>query len=389
MATLFRNSNSPIWRARYFDANGNRVSKTTGTTQKREAKRIAESYEADERIAQKKASQLPKSFAVLLETVAREAAAGSLNLAKSEDFVHRLHKLANPDFAEVSLKSFWGDWITEQKRHVGESTATGYKQDLDLFSGVLGTRIMNASVKSLTTEQINAGIDKAKKNGGRRASTINKALASLRRVMEAAVVKELATHNPAKQCRSLSQEDSIQRAPFTVKEIRAMLDHPQTSDEWRGAITLAAHTGLRLSDVLSLNRKHVEGSRLVIMPAKTSKSRKVITVPLTPPCVAWIGLRKGDFFPTLKKQDTPTTSMQFSAIMAKASVPKETEQPGGLKASRSFHSLRHTFASWLAEADVHSDVRQKLTGHSSSKIHQRYTHHDEALDRAVGTLPNF
>jgi hypothetical protein len=36
---------------------------------------------------------------------------------------------------------------------------------------------------------------------------------------------------------------------------------------------------------------------------------------------------------------------------------------------------------------VHADIRQKLTGHSSSKIHQLYTHHDEALDRAVGTLP--
>jgi len=55
---------------------------------------------------------------------------------------------------------------------------------------------------------------------------------------------------------------------------------------------------------------------------------------------------------------------------------------------RSFHSLRHSFASWLAEADVHADIRQKLTGHSSAGIHARYTHHDEALDRAVGSLPD-
>jgi integrase len=80
--------------------------------------------------------------------------------------------------------------------------------------------------------------------------------------------------------------------------------------------------------------------------------------------------------------------MQFGAIMKKAGVTKEIELPGGIKAVRSFHSLRHTFASMLAEADVHADVRQKLTGHSSSKIHQRYTHHDEALDRAVGMLPD-
>jgi hypothetical protein len=374
---------------------------------KREAKRIAEGFEADERIAEKKAGQLPKAFGVLLETVTREAAAGSLTLAKSEEFIQRLHKLANPDYSVISLEDFWKEWITEQRRHVGASTASGYDQDLSLFSEVLGSKIMKAPLKSLTTEQINAAMDKARKigksksstndkttaitktkrNGIRKAATINKALASLRRVMESAVVKNLASYNPAKQCRALSQEDSAQRAPFTVSEIRAMLDHRQTTDEWRGAITIAAHTGLRLSDVLSLNSKHVEGTRLVIMPSKTAKSKKVITVPLTPPCISWIGIRKRDFFPILKKQSTATTSMQFSAIMKKAKIPKGIEQAGGLKATRSFHSLRHTFASWLAEADVHADVRQKLTGHSSSKIHQRYTHHDEALDRAVSMLP--
>lgn len=388
MATLYQKPNSPFYYAQYFNADGKRVSKSTGTTKKREAKQIAEGFEADERDERKKSGQLPKAFAVILETVTREAAAGRLTLARAEEFVHRLHKLANPDFTEASLKEFWTDWITEQKRHVGSSTATGYEQDLALFTAALGQRVMNAPVNALTSAQVNAAIDKAKKAGDRRASTINKALASIRRVMEAAVAQKLATHNPAKQSRSLRQEDSTERAPFTVAEIRAMLDHNDTSDEWRGAITIAAHTGLRLGDLLKLNRKHIDGTHLVIMPSKTARLKKVITVPLTPPCISWIGLRKGDFFPTLKKQATPTTSMQFSAIMGKAKVPKEIEMPGDMKASRSFHALRHTFASWLAEADVHADIRQKLTGHSSSKIHARYSHHDEALDRAVGTLPS-
>jgi integrase len=395
MATLFKNDNSPIWRARYTDANGKRISKTTSTTSKSEAKIIANGFEADEKNHRKQAARLPELFAAQLEVVAREAASGSLTLARAEEFVHRFHKLANPDFTEASLKEFWMDWITEQKRHVGDSTATGYDQDLDLFDRSLGSRIMSAPVRSLTTDQVNAAVDKAKKQSGtqkkgnRRASTVNKALASLRRVMEAALAKGIVTHNPAKLSRALRQEDSTERAPFTVAEIRAMLDHKDTSDEWRGAITLAAHTGLRLGDVVSLNRKHIDGTHLVIMPSKTARQKKVITVPLTPPCIAWIGLRKGDFFPKLKKQATATSSMQFSAIMGKAGVTKEIELSGGIKASRSFHALRHTFASWLAEADIHADVRQKLTGHSSSKIHARYSHHDEALDRAVGTLPTF
>ena len=388
MATLFKNDNSPIWRARYTDADGRRVSKSTGTTKKSEAKKIAAGFEVEEHDHRKKAAQLPAAFAVIVESAAREAAQGGLTLARAQELIGRLYKLANPDHKEVSLDDFWQSWITEQKRHVTHSTAQGYGEDHKLFAAALGPRIMNAQVSELTPAQINTAIDKAKKTGTRRASTINKALASLRRVMEDAVSKRLATHNPAKQCRSLSQIDSIERAPFEVSEIRAMLTHKETTDEWRGAITIAAHTGLRLGDVLSLSDKHVDGTRIVIMPSKTSRQKKVIEVPLTPPCLAWIKGKKGSFFPTLQKQQTATTSMQFHAIMKKAKVPKIIEKPGGIKANRSFHSLRHTFASWLAEQDIHADVRQKLTGHSSSGIHARYTHHDAALDRAVAVLPS-
>ena len=348
MATVYKRAETGTWYAKYFDADGKRCSKNTGVSQKREADRIAAKFETDARTSREKAEHLPKAFASVLDIVTREAVAGDLTLARAEEFVQRLHKLANPDFVESSLKDFWDDWIKEQERHVGESTALGYRQDREIFSTCLGTRAMNAPVNVLTSDQINAAVDKARKKGGRRASTVNKALASLRRVMEAAVAKGLATHNPAKQCRALRQDDSTERAPFTTKEIRAMLDHKETTDEWRGAIIIAAHTGLRLGDVVSLSRKHVDGSRLVIMPSKTSRQKKVITVPLTPPCVGWIGLRKGYFFPTLKEQNTATTSMQFLAIMKKADVPKNVEIPGGMKASRSFHALRHTFASWLA-----------------------------------------
>ena len=38
-------------------------------------------------------------------------------------------------------------------------------------------------------------------------------------------------------------------------------------------------------------------------------------------------------------------------------------------------------------ADVHADVRKKLTGHKADDIHARYTHHDEALSRAMENLP--
>ena len=388
MATIYKKPNSSFFFAQYFNADGKRVSKSTGVTGKREAKRIADQFEAEERDKRNKAGQLPKMFSSIIEAAAREAAQGELTLARAEELVNRLHKLANPDHVEVSLREYWSQWIDDQRPHVTESTTENYEDDLARFAEGAGDKVMDSPIRSLTTDKVKSAMDKLRKIGGRKNSTINLTLSTLRRVMESAVARKLATSNPAKQCRQLPQSDSNERAPFTLPEIRSMIDHPATSDEWKGAITIAAQTGLRLGDVLNLNRANVKNGRFVVMPQKTARTKKVISVPITPACFRWIAEKKGDFFPTLKDQSTPKTSMQFGAIMKKAGVTKEIELPGGIKAVRSFHSLRHTFASMLAEADVHADVRQKLTGHSSSKIHQRYTHHDEALDRAVGMLPD-
>ncbi len=53
-----------------------------------------------------------------------------------------------------------------------------------------------------------------------------------------------------------------------------------------------------------------------------------------------------------------------------------------------FHSLRHTFVSRLANAGVTKELRMKLSGHTS-EVHQRYTHHEmNALKKAMLQAPN-
>ncbi|RYD40494.1 MAG: hypothetical protein EOP85_14160, partial [Verrucomicrobiaceae bacterium] len=176
---------------------------------------------------------------------------------------------------------------------------------------------------------------------------------------------------------------------FEASEVRTMMDEAKTTDEWRGIILFGGHTGLRLGDIRQLGREHIDGTDLVIRPGKTSRTKKVIRIPLTPPLLAWTGERRGKFFPKALETSIPTLSMQFTAIMKRAGVPAKVTLPGGIVVKRSFHSLRHSFTSWLAEADIHADVRKKLTGHASDAQHAKYTHHDEALARAVATLPDF
>ena len=69
-----------------------------------------------------------------------------------------------------------------------------------------------------------------------------------------------------------------------------------------------------------------------------------------------------------------------------------TVQGKGIRkfSKRTFHSLRHSFNSALANAGVSEEVRMKLTGHSSKAMNARYTHLDVGrLKNAMTTLPLF
>ena len=62
---------------------------------------------------------------------------------------------------------------------------------------------------------------------------------------------------------------------------------------------------------------------------------------------------------------------------------------GRVTYERGFHSLRHTFTSWLRNAGVSEEDRMALTGHSTRESHAIYSHHDEAALRdAVAKLPS-
>ncbi len=58
------------------------------------------------------------------------------------------------------------------------------------------------------------------------------------------------------------------------------------------------------------------------------------------------------------------------------------------RASLTFHSLRHSFNSAMANAGVSQEIRMKLTGHSSAEMNKGYTHHElEPLRAAIAVIP--
>jgi integrase len=61
---------------------------------------------------------------------------------------------------------------------------------------------------------------------------------------------------------------------------------------------------------------------------------------------------------------------------------------GRANTSLSFHSLRHSFNSAMANAGVPQEIRQKLTGQASAEMNTIYTHHELGpLRAAIARIP--
>jgi integrase len=105
------------------------------------------------------------------------------------------------------------------------------------------------------------------------------------------------------------------------------------------------------------------------------------------------GIGKALMFPTLAGKGTGGRfglSGRFVAIMEKAGIQgKQIEGAGGrILSTLSFHSLRHSFNSAMANAGVSQEIRQKLTGHASAETNKIYTHHElKTLRAAVAAIP--
>lgn len=358
---------------------------------KREAKRIADGYQADVDKEKREQSSMPAALSNVVNIAARKAASGNLTLKAAEDLVRNMHRIANPDFKEFSVKDWYAKWITTQEQYISAATMKGYQEDLNLFVNAWGPRVSEKKLTELTGDDVLRGMAEAHKTV--KAATVNKALGSLRRAIQAAYQQDLVAHNVVSKVRALKLTDSTKRGPFTTEEIGLLLDDASTNEsffrrglnhEWYGLIIMGTYTGMRLGDLLSLRSTHIVGDHLEVV---TSKTGHTIKVPLAKPCAKWLKDKEGELFPKLKRQKKGTTSTQFTRIMERAGVERDILHAGDQTLRRSFHSLRHTFTSLLADADIQTDVRQRLTGHKSAGVHAAYTHHEESLNRAIAAIP--
>ena len=185
-----------------------------------------------------------------------------------------------------------------------------------------------------------------------------------------------------------------ERSTFTSAQVSKL--GRAADGDWRGAILLGYYTGARLGDVANMRWEAIDWRNKVIR-FTPSKTKKPVAIPLHRDLERELlknaGIGKAPMFPSLAGKGTGGKhglSGRFAAIMQKARIEgKRTQASGGRTlSSLSFHSLRHSFNSAMANAGISQEIRQKLTGHTSAETNKVYTHHElEPLRAAIAVIP--
>jgi integrase len=327
------------------------------------------------------------------EQAAELARRGELTENRAREVVNDILKsVGERPIRHVSIRKFFEDWIAGKQ--IKQSTDKLYKKAVQRFLASLGERV-EKPLEVLKPEDVK-WFQVSRARDGVSAATVKIDVKTVRAVLASARRQGLIVHNPAEAI-DLPRSKSQEREVFTHEQVRTLLE--AASPDWKTAILLGYYVGARLGDIVSLSWANVDLAEGVLF-YNQGKTGKRVEVPIHSDLEDHLLAIAGDNPRGLLCQSlglVRTTggsglSMQFAALMARIGMDQhKVETSEKRKFSRlSFHSLRHSFASALANAGVSPEIRQKLTGHRSIEVHQRYTHLElEPLQRAIGALPSF
>lgn len=386
MGCLIKSKDSQYWRASFY-VDGKRKFRSTGTADKREARRIMETWEdAGRRLL--RGEQARKVLSEILGEGGRRASVGEFALG----------------------------WLAGRKGQVAPGTYEFYHKALTSLIRELGDRAKEP-IDGLSVNDLVAWREvEARKLS---TTTVNHHVKAVRMMLKGAVDAGWLRVNPAAGLRplkaTLQESEDPGRRPFAPEELEQVLR--AAGEEWRGMVLLGGYTGQRLGDLARRRWRDLSGSAVHF--EKTQKTGAEVWVPLPESVAAEFEKRRptgpaGEWnwvFPqiyedlTVKgKGKTNELSRQFALILVKAGLrepeviltPKEREarrkaQIAELGAENrrrkpselSFHSLRHNTRTWLEESGAPAAVIDALMGQDMRTGRRTYTHIGQEAIRAA------
>ena len=393
MASIHKQGNkSDFWYCAYRLPDGRRVLRSTGETDKGKAETKCEAWDE----AAKKARQ-----GRLSTSIARKG------------FNDILETIGKAPMRDIKIGEYLSEWAEQQNPKSNptgkQTTYLRYKTIVEGFIESLGDNA-TMPLETLEIEDVENFKKKMMKDG-KSAGTVNTSIKILRIPLNQARRLGLLLTNPAEAVTTIKRPPNTRKV-FTDKHIQDLLTTVEAKPEyaeWKGMILLSVYTGMRLKDAANLTWGNIDLENEVIRytPTKTDNLKKEADpIPMHAELAEYFrSIPEGipsstPVFPKIHGKRVNSRnglSRKFIEIMEAAKITDRKEQtnPKAVKGKGrhffglSFHSLRHTFISNLANQGVDKEMRKSIVGHSSDE-HDKYTHIAlEAKQKALAKLPRY
>lgn len=213
--------------------------------------------------------------------------------------------------------------------------------------------------------------------------TVSHCLSLTRRVLRRAVEWELYP-GPVPIFRMPAFDNRRMRF-LSIDEAQCLLQALRLKSElWHDVASFALNTGMRAGEIYKLERFHFDFTQKIVkvLDTKNSQSRH-------------IPLNDAAYSAAHKYYSSPDEGEKFSNAKTKYYIFQDAVSECGFnkgiqdrRARVCFHTLRHTFASWLVQNGTHLTLVGELLGHKDSRMTMRYSHlAPEQGQAAVATLP--
>lgn len=195
--------------------------------------------------------------------------------------------------------------------------------------------------------------------------TINNSMKFIKTYLNMALKDGIAFNLDPKEIKSKSFKGTL--VYLNENELKILKEYyfnPYCSIKHRRVLQcylFSCFSGLRYSDIASLTRKSIHGKKITIIPQKTKRHYKSVTIPIS------------DNLQNLMEPTGPIFEYVFSNAKMNIII-KEIAALVGIDKHLTFHSARHTFATMVLRKSKNVEMVRSLLGHSSLRETSIYLH---------------
>jgi integrase len=292
------------------------------------------------------------------------------------DFARQLAERNKQKTTPISLHRFALEFLKHSEALHTFWTNYSYKQTFRFLKKYFGdvslTEITAKDISKYIEHRINtASVYQARKD-----------LIGISAASNWAITQGYLLENP---CKDVKKVKVPQKLPLfytqaDLAKLLAVIDN----DDIQDIVTFAVNTGMRQMELIKLQWNQINlKDKIVILDNQhhITKGKRVRTIPLNANALQVLQGRDKNSCKVFLYNGEPMSqdflSHKFAEYVSKAEINQKLN----------FHSLRHTFASWLVQAGVSIYEVSKLLGHADIKTTQIYAHlRSDDLRRSVELL---